>query len=537
MAPKRMRTVEGSCWPCKDRRVICDLQRPRCSRCAASSQPCGYGKVRLRWCNGVAARGRFAGQNIPISAHGDEGGGPEALGQPGNFKEAGGRAPEAPATPERSSDRAHKDSRSLILLRSNLVSPTSLGLVSAITVDQLILYFEHEVIYRFNLSPDQLKIDLLSISKDPALRHSATAVANAHHFLYVRKSPKAGALVKRKARLDAIRLFRKQLQTPASEGLTSEKSSAAVLHLFVTNVLLCILDGVIDPADEGAAAFCHFQGGLAILSRWNIFNQLFQAKKGLLALMLSIFTTLDLNYALLSGRDPYFHHSLWPAFAESDSWWGKLDPGNPFLEIMAILSQLAHMGWLVRGNKMPSGSKLSSLLAVLQQSDFVMQKQVEWLTSSPTLTQHLPSPPWSPSVTVTSDSLETLDLEQSWAIFCGAYRLTGLIYMYRVLYGLKVTHPLVQQATAEGVQAICGVRLIGKLSHCLIFPTLVIGSHCRTLTQQTAIRAATESTATFLYFGSMRMMQNFLEGLWRRADVNWDWWETFDDISKRTFLF
>jgi hypothetical protein len=47
---KRPRTVEGSCWPCKQRRVKCDLEKPSCSRCVANgSDRCSYEKVLLRW--------------------------------------------------------------------------------------------------------------------------------------------------------------------------------------------------------------------------------------------------------------------------------------------------------------------------------------------------------------------------------------------------------------------------------------------------------------------------------------------------------
>jgi hypothetical protein len=47
---KRRRTVEGSCWPCKQRRVKCDLQKPVCHRCSLSNtDECNYDKVLLKW--------------------------------------------------------------------------------------------------------------------------------------------------------------------------------------------------------------------------------------------------------------------------------------------------------------------------------------------------------------------------------------------------------------------------------------------------------------------------------------------------------
>jgi hypothetical protein len=50
---KRRRIVEGSCWPCKQRRIKCDLQKPSCRRClAAKTGDCSYDKILLRWKRG-----------------------------------------------------------------------------------------------------------------------------------------------------------------------------------------------------------------------------------------------------------------------------------------------------------------------------------------------------------------------------------------------------------------------------------------------------------------------------------------------------
>lgn len=47
---KRRRIVDGSCWPCKLRRVKCDLEKPACRRChSAKTQECSYEKILLRW--------------------------------------------------------------------------------------------------------------------------------------------------------------------------------------------------------------------------------------------------------------------------------------------------------------------------------------------------------------------------------------------------------------------------------------------------------------------------------------------------------
>ncbi|KUL86511.1 hypothetical protein ZTR_04211 [Talaromyces verruculosus] len=571
MTPKRVRTVEGSCWACKDRRVICDLQRPQCSRCTSEDQVCEYGKLRLRWCNGVAARGRFAGQNVPVSSSSPsdfDAVSEKTLMQREKYRKSSVDGLVSPST---------LTSPSLSLSSSPLLSTreTSLELVrsvdedeeqanhspgydktrqflevpSRVTADELMLYFEHIVIDRFNLSTEPVLVDLVAVNNYPALRYSVTAVANAHQQLTYCPGLQDAFLSKRTARLKAIYNFRTQLENPTHH----KKSRRALpLDLFIANVLLCILDGVIDPNDESAACHVHYRGGRAILSQWKLHQQLLQRhKRGLPALMLSCFATMDLTYSLLTGEEQYFRDTTWAHFAGSDGWWGVLPPCDPFLDIMRILSRLAHLGHVVHsgGDTALFSDELEALtmvlrgyatltdglelLSPLQQNDLFALK-----TSRNTQT------PLAPHLLLPMSSCEPqLDFDESWTVFCNAYRLAGLIYIYRVFHRLDVSHPLVQQATSYGLRAICDSRLKGKLAHCLLFPALVIGAHCQTAQQQKANLSAMQSTAAFLNFGSLRVMETFLQGLWARSPSfeeegeSESWWECFKPIAEKTFLF
>lgn len=46
---QRVRVVQGSCWPCKKRRVKCDLTKPVCQRCTAAGATCDYNTRLIRW--------------------------------------------------------------------------------------------------------------------------------------------------------------------------------------------------------------------------------------------------------------------------------------------------------------------------------------------------------------------------------------------------------------------------------------------------------------------------------------------------------
>jgi hypothetical protein len=323
------------------------------------------------------------------------------------------------------------------------------------------------------------------------------------------------------------------------------------LDLFIANVLLCILDGVIDPNDESAACHVHYRGGRAILSQWKLHQQLLQRhKRGLPALMLSCFATMDLTYSLLTGEDQYFRDTTWAHFAGSDGWWGVLPRCDPFLDIMRILSRLAHLGHVVHsgGDIALFSDELEALSMALRgyttptdglEPLFLVQQTDLYAIKTSRNTQ----PPLAPHLLVPMNSCEPqLDFDESWTVFCNAYRLAGLIYIYRVFHHLDVSHALVQQATSYGLRAICESRLKGKLAHCLLFPALVIGAHCRTAPQQKANLTAMRSTAAFLNFGSLRVMETFLQGLWAQSSSFEDeesesWWECFRPIAEKTFLF
>ncbi|RDL40963.1 Zn2 DNA-binding protein [Venustampulla echinocandica] len=443
--PPRIRTVEGSCWSCKERRVICDLTLPACVKCTKTGRRCDYGALRLKWTDCVASRGRFAGQKVPLYQK---------------------------PTLQRNSDH-------------------------------YLMYFENELLPRFNLTNTVPTIDLKLLEKDPVLFESAIAVANAH-AAYRSVDGKALVLQKIQSRNRALRVFREQLMTAHSDEVTSS--------LFIANVLLCILDGIIEPVSTSATHH-HLVGGKAILKLWAGARSVFELKQELPVLMLSIFATMDLTHSLLIGDSPYFEPSSWAEFGNSESWWGNVKPNNPFIETMAIMARLANLGAGVRTCK--DIVEIDTLASI--QSSLDQQAADQHATST------------------TTDSV-------AWAAFCSAYRFSASLYLYRALSSLDVDHPLVQQAVTSGIGVIGGTGLTDKLHHCILFPMLVIGSHCVIPEQRGAIRKSLEKTSVYLSFEALRSLESFLERRWLTLDNSAEvrkqsWWEYFDEIAGVSCLF
>ena len=124
-----------------------------------------------------------------------------------------------------------------------------------------------------------------------------------------------------------------------------------------------------------------------------------------------------------------------------------------------------------------------------------------------------------------------------WSVFCSIYRLAGTIYMERALRLRTISDDAVQDATRRGVAMLVDDILPGMLSHCLIFPILVIGSQCIHSQDRKAVLEALSPSSTYLSFGSLQLMVNFLQELWKNGRQDMNWWQCFEPISKIAFLF
>jgi hypothetical protein len=369
--------------------------------------------------------------------------------------------------------------------------------------DYHMLYFEKELLPRFNISNSATRLDLKLLSDDPILLQSVIAVANAH-ATYRSANEKSLSFSKIQDRNNALKLFRQHLMG----AHTAETNSS----LFIANVLLCILDGIIEPLTESSAVSAHLIGGKAILKQWSGMRDVLQLKSELPVLMLSIFATMDLTHSMLIGNAPYFDAASWAEFGDCEAWWGKVQSDDDFLEIMAILSQLANLGHEVRNFR--STAPIGVLLAI--------QTAIE-----------KPKSKSSEKAPATS---------AAWNAFCATYRFAASIYLFRALSSLEVEHPLVQKAVTSCMEVIGGKDLTHKLHHCILFPVLIVGTHCLDERQRVDIRKSIARTSSYLSFEALRSLESFLEKRWSELDRSTDllqsnWWTYYEEIANVTCLF
>lgn len=126
-----------------------------------------------------------------------------------------------------------------------------------------------------------LDIDIGYFTADPALNQAVYAVASAHRVSRGYITASDALLASKQARLSAIKALRKNL---ANTALGED----VVCTPFSINVLLCILDGMIEPYTDDTATLHHFAGGKAILRSCEHVEQILTVQTGPISLHVNL---------------------------------------------------------------------------------------------------------------------------------------------------------------------------------------------------------------------------------------------------------
>lgn len=367
-----------------------------------------------------------------------------------------------------------------------------------------IAYFEHEIMPRFSLRDRTCRIDAQWLIRDVATHQAVIALSNAHRVLKYQVLSSEYIQQSDLARTSAIRTFREQLFTGAI--LTTPEQA------FSINVLLCVLDGIVSPVNQ--AALSHLDGGRAILESTSHFQAVSMLSEGLQPLLISIFATMDLTSCILNGKLPYLPSTFWDTLEGKEAWWSGLECEVSLLKIMCILSQLARLGASVMTSNSPA--PMDELLSFQEQLD-------ENVVNLRFRLHH------------TADESNTPTAVE---IFCSAFRASASLYIYRALCNLPVHHPLVQDNVVLGIRTLKQAPRLGKLAHCLLFPILVVGAHSRTGPDQGVVLDAISFTSSYLSFGSVPLLANFLKDSWKYGyPIDISWWDYFQPLQNKAFFF
>lgn len=352
-------------------------------------------------------------------------------------------------------------------------------------------------------------LDLEAVMQDRPLQQAIVALAQAHKDVFSHATSKNALVSRRQARHSAIHVLRERLAADFDAPTTAQQ-------LFPANVLLCMLDGMVEPTEQENASLYHLKGGYALIQENANLPTNMLKSGGLQAHLLSVFATIDLVHALLSGEKPYFDPLIWYMFSYTPSWFGRLDQNDRFLALLKTFSEMASLGQIV-ASELPSDDGFILVQRCLP--------SIETALASHAQAASLVTHPAIPA--------------EHWQRFCVLYELTAKIYMYRALRRLSINHELVQVATRKGVECLIDENLPGMLAHCVIFPILVIGAHCMHTQDRRAIIEAIAPSKDYLSFGNLQIMTDLLQAMWSQPgqDLQADWWQCFQPVAGKVFLF
>lgn len=313
MPPKRERTVPGSCWPCKQRRVKCDLVQPRCRRCTLSGSKCSYDKILVRW-NARPTRGAPVTYQLPT-----------------------------------------------IGLLGSLPPDTSLakGDLRALEYFQAALW----PLFTTAARPCPPPISL-AMESQPVLLVMCE-LADAHRALRDKllkdRSPAEDK------RLSCLTSVREQL-------LQSASNSESLSRLLVAVLLLYFLDGFIDCTRQSASTTSHQSGVQAIVEHLGGFSALIGKGQKDTNMLMSEFASTDLTRSLLDDRAPCVPADIWTRIETGTVWWEKQRYGETTLAtVFGIMSEMAFYRHSVQMDRMePSMEKIREFEARLQPTSLTL---------------------------------------------------------------------------------------------------------------------------------------------------------------------
>lgn len=285
MTPKRQRTVQGSCWPCKQRRVKCDLVQPRCRRCILSGAKCSFDKVLVRWNSRPTKSAPLAYQTACTS-------------------------PKATLFSQ--------------IHDANLAA----GELKSLDYFQAALW----PLLTTATHPCPPPISL-ALEFEPVLL-AMCELAEAHRPLQHENNPSHLKSISDK-RLNCLSSVRQQLHQNVS-------NNESLSRLLVAVLLLYFLDGFIDCGEQSASTASHQAGVRAIVEQLGGFDTLMEeGKKETPHMLLSEFVSTDLTRSLLDDRAPCFPGAIWDQIERGPVWWEKQPYGVNLSLVFQTMAEMA----------------------------------------------------------------------------------------------------------------------------------------------------------------------------------------------------
>lgn len=447
----RVRTVQGSCWPCLRRRIKCDLVKPTCSRCSLIGAACSYDSRQIRWSTRPA--------------------------------------PTAPTTYQ-------------VCTREEQLA-SSLPPYERRALE----YFVGRLWPLMTTESTPCVPPTLVALESKAVLLAACVIADTHRVLQDGRNNQRLLASKRGQCLSTVR---SELRQWCSSPKMAD--TATLPPLLMAVILLYLGDGFLDNPTQWASSTTSHQNGLkAIIGRLGSLDDVLTRTTypEPLQMLITQFASGDLTTALIRGGRPSFEPSFWDKLNTGTVWWLRDPTGHISLaHVLGSMSRMAiHVDSVTRGLEETSTDTLRCFEMAL-------------------MPIYVPCP----FPHCLSADLSLREPSNDAGILAYSFQFAALIYLYRAIYRLPVSDPLVQTYVQLCLDRINAVKQTSKLLHCLIFPLFIAGTHALSADyRKNALKTANQIHRD-MRFSSVRTVRDHMRAVWKRDMENATWSEMFDDL-------
>ncbi|POS79323.1 hypothetical protein DHEL01_v202296 [Diaporthe helianthi] len=486
MPANRIRVAKGSCWPCKKRRVKCDLSKPVCRRCAAGGATCDYNSRLIRWSTRQSAH-VIQVPVVPPAYHGSS------------------------------------------------ISRTAVRLTVSLDVceRQALDYFHRRV------------WPLLSTSKDPcaaptpvALEHrvvllAACVLSDSHRRLQdgaVSSGGGGGGSCDgpSERRLECLSAVR----TEIGGCCVDVKGTGPLVALLFAVILLHFDDGYVGCTSRTASTSSHHSGVLAILERLGGIRSVLETAPEPLHMLISEFVTTDLTASIIRGRPPVFPPEVWDVIDQGPVWWSKDPLGR--VSLASVFREMASMSLYLEATTTTTMAQDFSIERV-RRFEAALRPVYAPLTLEDCDCQSTSSRSSASPSSGGEPSAAEMEAVHAFTLI-RAFQHAALLYLYRAICGLPTRHALVQQHVKSCLGSIFEIPRQAKVLNCAIFPLFLAGCHAVSAEDQMAVMNMVDLLYDHMRFASIEAVRSVFKENWHSTQANTSWFGVFRNLGPNALV-
>lgn len=290
----------------------------------------------------------------------------------------------------------------------------------------------------------------------------------------------------------------------------------SLMKLLLAVLLLYFHDGYLECAQVSGSTSSHHGGVCAIVDRLGGIHSVLETSHESMHMLLSEFASTDLTTVMLKGGQPAFPPDVWDTIDKRSVWWGTDISRQSSLA--SVFKQTSRLAWYL--DALQNGTE-ELYMATIRDFEASLSPIYACITDADGDGED-------------DDGAETETNHRFTLI--RAFQHAALIYTYRAICGLAVSHSLVQQHVLPCVECILDIKQPSKVLNCVIFPLLVAGAHVQSPRHQKAILSLIHAIREEMRFASFHSVSDVLSSIWKSEQEDVTWFEMFAELGSDSIV-